>query len=184
LSCIIPQCAFCKHAWDRSRRGEPPRARCEAFPDGIPDEILWNRVPHDVPYPGDHGIQFEPVEETTASKPRTLPGAKQRHKQALRASILLKHVSDPTRLQVILILADGQQDVGALCAELSQNQPAVSHHLALLRHGGIIAPHRRGKNNVYRLTEKGSALAVVVSNLAVLVKKMKKPRSLQDPVFS
>ena len=32
--------------------------------------------------------------------------------------------------------------IGALCAQLSQSQPAVSHHLALLRHGGIIAPRR------------------------------------------
>src|SRR6478752_910767 len=91
--------------------------------------------------------------------------ADQRTQQARRASILLKHVSDPTRLQVILILADGEQHVGALCAQLSQSQPAVSHHLALLRHGGIIAPRRQGKNNFYSLTDTGSDLAKVVKNL-------------------
>jgi len=170
LSCIIPQCTFCKHAWDRSRRGEPPQARCDAFPDGIPEEILWNRVRHDLPYPGDHGIQFEPLEEETAVRKRkTVPGAKQRYQQARRASILLKHVSDPTRLQVILILAEGERHVGALCAQLSQSQPAVSHHLALLRHGGIVAPHRRGKNNFYSLTDKGSALALVVEDIMLPV---------------
>ena len=82
-----------------------------------------------------------------------------------RASILLKHVSDPTRLQVILILAEGEQHVGALCAQLSQSQPAVSHHLALLRHGGIIAPRRQGKNNFYSLTDTGTDLSVVVKGL-------------------
>ena len=41
-------------------------------------------------------------------------------------------------------------------AQFSQSQPAVSHHLALLRHGGIIAPRRQGKNNFYSLTETGS----------------------------
>ena len=87
--------------------------------------------------------------------------------QARRASILLKHVSDPTRLQVILILAEGERHVGALCAQLGQSQPAVSHHLALLRHGGIIAPRRQGKNNFYSLTETGSDLARVVKNLIV-----------------
>ncbi len=91
--------------------------------------------------------------------------ADQRLQQAKRASILLKHVSDPTRLQVILILAGGEQHVGALCSQLSQSQPAVSHHLALLRHGGIIAPRRQGKNNFYSLTETGAELARVVQGL-------------------
>lgn len=32
---------------------------CEAFPDGIPDEIAYGDNTHTSPYPGDHGIQFE-----------------------------------------------------------------------------------------------------------------------------
>jgi DNA-binding transcriptional ArsR family regulator len=91
--------------------------------------------------------------------------ADQRLQHAKRASILLKHVSDPTRLQVILILSEGEQHVGALCEQLSQSQPAVSHHLALLRHGGIITPRRQGKNNFYSLTETGTELAKVVQTL-------------------
>ncbi|APW62464.1 ArsR/SmtB family transcription factor [Paludisphaera borealis] len=103
-----------------------------------------------------------------AAATRTTKSAKaadQRFQQAKRASILLKHVSDPTRLQVILILAEGERHVGALCAQLSQSQPAVSHHLALLRHGNIIAPRRQGKNNFYSLTDTGAELARVVKNL-------------------
>ena len=34
---------------------------CKAFPDGIPREILDGEVKHTKPYPGDHGIQFEPL---------------------------------------------------------------------------------------------------------------------------
>jgi DNA-binding transcriptional ArsR family regulator len=96
---------------------------------------------------------------------RALKGPEQRLKEAQRASILLKHVSDPTRLQVILLLAGGEQHVGSLCDQLGQSQPAVSHHLALLRHGGIIAPRRQGKNNFYSLTDKGEALSQVVKSL-------------------
>ena len=99
------------------------------------------------------------------TKSKAVKAADHRSQQAKRASILLKHVSDPTRLQVILILADGEQHVGALCSQLSQSQPAVSHHLALLRHGGIIAPRRQGKNNFYSLTETGEELAKVVKNV-------------------
>jgi DNA-binding transcriptional ArsR family regulator len=110
-------------------------------------------------------IKTIPSPKTAAGKPKAFRGAEQRFQQARRASILLKHVSDPTRLQVILILSEGERHVGALCAQLSQSQPAVSHHLALLRHGGIIAPRRQGKNNFYSLTETGSGLATVVKNL-------------------
>jgi DNA-binding transcriptional ArsR family regulator len=111
------------------------------------------------------GVKQAPTTKTVGTKPKAYRGAEQRYHQARRASILLKHVSDPTRLQVILILAEGERHVGALCAQLSQSQPAVSHHLALLRHGGIIAPRRQGKNNFYSLTETGTDLARVVQNL-------------------
>jgi DNA-binding transcriptional ArsR family regulator len=102
---------------------------------------------------------------TRSSGRKAAKEADQRQRQAREASIMLKHVSDPTRLQVILILSEGEQHVGALCDQLVQSQPAVSHHLALLRHGGIIAPRRSGKNNFDSLTEKGNLLAKVVQGL-------------------
>src|SRR5262249_37941592 len=85
-----------------------------------------------------------------------------RQKKAQRAAVLMKQVSDPTRLLVIVTLTGGEKHVGAMCEVLGQSQPALSHHLALLRHGGIISPRRQGKNNFYSLTETGAALARVV----------------------
>ena len=103
--------------------------------------------------------------KSATAKAKADKEAGQRLKIAQRASMLLKHVSDPTRLQVVMTLAEGEQHVGALCAQLSQSQPAVSHHLALLRHGGIIIPRRQGKNNFYGLSETGAELAKVVKIL-------------------
>ena len=34
-------------------------AKCDAFPDGIPSELL-HREEHNTPFPGDNGIRFEP----------------------------------------------------------------------------------------------------------------------------
>ena len=93
--------------------------------------------------------------------------AEQKIKRIRRAATLLKQVSDPTRLQVILMLSEGERHVGALSENLNQSQPAVSHHLALLRHGGIIAPRRQGKNNFYTLTETGEELSRFVETLMV-----------------
>ena|SRR5436309_584728 len=96
---------------------------------------------------------------------RAKKGPEPRLKQAQRAAILLKQVSDPTRLLVILRLSDGERHVGAICAELNMSQPALSHHLALLRHGGLITPRRQGKNNFYALTDAGESLAAIVKHL-------------------
>ncbi|WP_406694905.1 ArsR/SmtB family transcription factor [Singulisphaera sp. Ch08] len=104
--------------------------------------------------------------KATAPKPtKAQKEAALRLKQAQRAANLLKQVSDPTRLQIILMLSEGEKHVGALGEHLNQSQPAVSHHLALLRHGGIIAPRRQGKNNFYALTEIGDELAKVVKSV-------------------
>ena len=63
-----------------------------------------------------------------------------------RVADLLKQVSDPTRLQVLMLLSEKERNVSELCTDLgSQSQPAVSHHLALLRHGRLIEPRRSGK---------------------------------------
>jgi hypothetical protein len=35
--------------------------KCDAFPDGIPANILVGNLLHTVPLPGDNGIQFEPI---------------------------------------------------------------------------------------------------------------------------
>lgn len=41
---------------------------CAAFPDppGIPNAIAYGRNKHIRPYPGDHGIQYEPKEDEKA----------------------------------------------------------------------------------------------------------------------
>lgn len=56
------QCANCSHLRD----AEGYRWRCDAFPDGIPMPILREEFDHIVPYPGDHGIQFEMRESEPA----------------------------------------------------------------------------------------------------------------------
>ncbi len=83
-----------------------------------------------------------------------------------RVADLLKQVSDPTRLQVLMLLNDKERNVSELCSDLgTQSQPAVSHHLALLRHGRLIEPRRSGKHNFYGLTDAGRELAQVVNSI-------------------
>jgi len=103
----------------------------------------------------------------SSGKSRLAKSSEQRSKQAQQTSILLKHASDATRLQIVAILAEGERHVGDLSETLNQSQPAVSHHLALMRHGGIVVSRRQGKNNYYSLSESGERLAQVVQTLLV-----------------
>jgi len=88
-----------------------------------------------------------------------------RTKTFQQTAILLKHVSDPTRLQVVSLLSDGERHAGGLCDQFNMSQPAVSHHLALLRHGGIVESRRHGKNNLYSLTDTGYRLSKIVKGM-------------------
>src|ERR671916_483329 len=63
---------------------------------------------------------------------------------------VFKLLSDETRLRILLYLAQsGELHVTELCNRLGQSQPAVSHHLALLRVSGLIESRREGKHNFY-----------------------------------
>ena len=103
--------------------------------------------------------------KSSASKSKAAAGARSAS-EIRRVADLLKQVSDPTRLQVLMLLNEKERNVSELCSDLgTQSQPAVSHHLALLRHGRLIEPRRSGKHNFYGLTDAGRELAKVVNSV-------------------
>jgi DNA-binding transcriptional ArsR family regulator len=66
---------------------------------------------------------------------------------------VFKMLSDPSRLRILLALAqNGKMNVSDLCDMLrTQSQPAVSHHLSLMKYARLVHCDRQGKNNFYRL---------------------------------
>jgi ArsR family transcriptional regulator, arsenate/arsenite/antimonite-responsive transcriptional repressor len=65
---------------------------------------------------------------------------------------VFKLLADKSRLKILLALArEGELHVSALCDLLDQSQPAVSHHLTLLRMAGLVGFRRDGKHNFYRV---------------------------------
>jgi ArsR family transcriptional regulator len=65
---------------------------------------------------------------------------------------VFKMLADETRIRILFYLSRaGELHVRALCDLLNQSQPAVSHHLALMKAEELIELRREGKHNYYRI---------------------------------
>ena len=76
-------------------------------------------------------------------------GKRARREEAPSVTGLLRVLSEPTRLKLLLLLVGGEQSVTQLCRALSVPQPTVSHHLATLRLSRLVEARRSGKNVYY-----------------------------------
>ncbi len=72
---------------------------------------------------------------------------------ATHAAELFGALADPTRVRIVGLLAHAELCVGDLCLLLAMSQPAVSHHLRLLRTLRILAARREGKHVFYSLLD-------------------------------
>lgn len=89
---------------------------------------------------------------------------------------VFKLLSDETRLRILFYLAQNNElHVTDLCNRLGQSQPAVSHHLALLRVSGLIESRREGKHNFYsvRTDHFGDLLLNLFSATGEIPKKVR-----------
>ena len=96
---------------------------------------------------------------------------------------VFKLLSDETRLRILLYLMRSKElHVRALCEILGQSQPAVSHHLALLRVAELIEPRREGKHNFYRILPE--RFEQVLDTLFAAVPKQDRSIRFEDYVLS
>lgn len=93
-----------------------------------------------------------PWENAVIAEPFELAGSYS-NRELEQLSDVFKLFADPMRLRILLLLTENEElNVNALCNELQQSQPAVSHHLALLRERNLVDVRRDGKFNYYRVT--------------------------------
>lgn len=72
---------------------------------------------------------------------------------ATRAAELFGALGDPTRVRIVGLLAHAELCVGDLCLVLGMSQPAVSHHLRLLRTLRLVTARKEGKHVFYSLLD-------------------------------
>ena len=62
-------------------------------------------------------------------------------------------LGDKIRLSIMALLTKGEMNVTALCKKLKLPQSSTSHHLSLLRVGGLVQARRDGKQIFYSLAD-------------------------------
>lgn len=64
-------------------------------------------------------------------------------------------LADRSRRSILTELAAGERTVGELTETLPISQPAVSQHLKVLKHAGLVEDRAEGTRRIYRLNEAG-----------------------------
>lgn len=66
----------------------------------------------------------------------------------------LKILADPTRMRIVRALTCQPSTVSELLTDIAIPQNLMSHHLKVLREGGILSSKREGKSIRYALSER------------------------------
>lgn len=62
-------------------------------------------------------------------------------------------IADPTRRQIVIALATGEQSFGELADRFEMSRPAVSQHLKVLKEAQIVTSRADAQRRVYSLNE-------------------------------
>ena len=60
-------------------------------------------------------------------------------------------MSDPTRREILRLLAGGEKTAGELAERFDMAKPSVSHHFAVLKQAELVHSRREGQNVYYSL---------------------------------
>jgi DNA-binding transcriptional ArsR family regulator len=85
---------------------------------------------------------------------------------------VLKALGQPTRLQILDLLKDGERCVCEIFPAINQEQANVSKHLSILKQAGILESRKDGLRVLYRL--KNQEILGLIQGVSLLLKKQVK----------
>lgn len=62
-----------------------------------------------------------------------------------------KALNDPTRREILGLLKKGEMTAGEIAEHFDIGKPSISHHLDLLRQGGLVTSSKNGQYVTYTL---------------------------------
>ena len=82
----------------------------------------------------------------------------------------LRCIGEPTRLQILRLLAKGERCVGELASVLNKEQSLISHHLRALKECNIVKERQEAQKVYYKLTD--TRLAKLIIDCEALMKEL------------
>ncbi len=80
--------------------------------------------------------------------------------EATELAEVFQALGDPTRLRILSVLDTACVSVGVIAEATGLRQPAVSHHLRVLRDRGLVRPERRGAYIYYCASSEALRTAI------------------------
>ena len=108
--------------------------------------IRMDKCMSGVNLPHDHGQNIEKVLERMPNVDEC----------AIVAEVF-KQISDGSRIRILWLLCHCEECVSNIAAAMNMSDPAVSHHLKLLKKSGLIVSRRDGKEIYYKLADTQTA---------------------------
>ena len=64
---------------------------------------------------------------------------------------VFRAIADPTRRELLALVAEGERPVRQLASTFAMSRPAVSQHLRILLDAGLVTERKVGRERYYRL---------------------------------
>jgi ArsR family transcriptional regulator len=82
----------------------------------------------------------------------------------------LRCIGEPTRLQILRLLTEGERCVGELASILNKEQSLISHHLRALKECNIVKERQEAQKVYYKLAD--ARLARLIIDSEALMKEL------------
>ena len=69
----------------------------------------------------------------------------------------MRALAEPRRRRILELVRDGELTAGEIASAFDVTRPAVSQHLAVLKHAGLLEERREGTKRLYRVRAEGLA---------------------------
>ena len=70
---------------------------------------------------------------------------------------VLQAIAEPRRRRILELVRDRELPAGEIAAQFEVTRPAISQHLRVLKHAGLLDERREGTRRMYRARPEGLA---------------------------
>jgi len=70
---------------------------------------------------------------------------------------VLRAIAEPRRRKILELISSNELSAGEIASRFEITRPAISQHLTVLKHAGLVSERRAGTRRIYRARPEGLA---------------------------